>query len=306
MPGDQGARTPQGKQVPTPWTWRSKHIVVLALLAAIIGAIAGTAVTTAALSERVQVLESLAGIRGTVRTASTPDYNYANPFLDQNLNLDTDQLAAFLADCDKGVNKWRKGQVDYPDDLSFDKGQARAYVVAVDIRDNPLPVEKVIRNANTQSAPTEVQCVLKARLVPVDNSLTVDNTDWALRQFTPTGVLNWSWSTTALAPGSHELQLELQPAVTTQASSSGRMIILAEGNDALNSTYITRVHVNASWVERAGEWWSDNWAIIALVAAAIGAAVVAVVKWGGDLGQAFRDASAKWQGKQSKAKQKED
>jgi hypothetical protein len=136
---------------------------------------------------------------------------------------------------------------------------------------------------------------LSARLVPVGQSLEVDNKDWILREFTPSGVLNWSWSITALAPDDHELRLELQPAVTTTRNGH----VFAPSDSPLNtSTFITRVRVNASWIQRVGQWWKDTWGIIVLVAVAIGTALTSIIKWGGDLGQAVRDTLAKWRGKQ--------
>lgn len=171
--------------------------------------------------------------------------------------------------------------------------------MAVDIRNNSLPAEKVIPGANPQSAPIAVQCVLSARLAPVGKSLEVDNKDWILREFTPTGVLNWSWSTTALAPGDHELRLELQPAVATQSSPAGIKTFITQGDSSpYTSTFITRVHVNASWIQHLDQWWNDNWEIISLMVVAIGAALISVIKWGGNLGRAVHDSSAQWQRKQ--------
>jgi hypothetical protein len=199
-----------------------------------------------------------------------------------------------LADCEKGISNWKTGQVDYPERLSLNMGQSTAYVVAIDIRNNPLPTEKVIPGSAPQSAPIAVQCVLSARLVPVGQSLEVSDREWILREFTPTGLLNWSWSVKALAPGDQELRLELEPAVTTQGK-----YILTQGDNSLNvSTFITQVHVNASSIQRVGQWWNEYWGIISLIVAAIGAALISIVKWGGDLGQAVHDASAKWRGKQ--------
>lgn len=206
---------------------------------------------------------------------------------------DSNELAAFLADCERGVSKWQVGQVDYPQRVPMDVGQSIAYVAAVDIRSNPLPAEKLIPGDTPQSVPVAVQCRLGARLVPVGKSLDVDNQNWILRQFTPTGILNWSWSVTAVAPGDHGLRLELEPAVTTQTAD-----IIAQGGSSPNrGTFVTQVQVNASWIQHVGQWWKDNWGIIVIVAGSIGVALVAIVKWGGDLGQALRDSWAKWRRK---------
>jgi hypothetical protein len=211
-----------------------------------------------------------------------------------SVSPDPNQLAGFLADCDKGVSRWQVGQIDYPEHLSLEMGQSAAYVVAVDIRNNPLPAERVIPGASPQSAPIAVQCVLSARLAPVGQSLEVNNREWILREFTPTGVLNWSWSITARAPDDQEVRLELQPAVITRGK-----FILPQGDSSLDtSSFVTRVNVTATWIQRVGHWWNDNWGIISLVIVAVGAALVSIIKWSGNLGEAVHDTSAKWRGAQ--------
>ena len=130
--------------------------------------------------------------------------------------------------------------------------------------------------------------------MPVGNSVGVDNNGWIVRQFTPSGVLNWSWSITALAPGDQQLQLEPEPAVT----SASQYILLQGGNPSDMSTSVTQVHVNASAVQRAGQWWKDNWGIIVLISGGIGAAVLSLIKWSGNLGQAVHDLSRKWRDEQ--------
>lgn len=202
---------------------------------------------------------------------------------------DQKQLADFFADCEKDISGWREGQIDYPARLSMDMGRSIEYVAAVDIRNSPLPAEKEISGGIPGSAPVAVQCVLSARLVPVEDALEVDNREWILRKFTPTGVLNWSWAIKALAPGEHEVRLELEPAVTTSSED----ILLQGGSPPEISTHISQVHVTASWIQLVGQWWQDNWGILVLVVGGIGAALVSLIKWGGDVGQALRDSSAK-------------
>jgi hypothetical protein len=204
-------------------------------------------------------------------------------------NPDPNQLAAFFANCEKGIATWRAGQVDYPARLSMDMGQLVAYVAAVDIRTNPLPAAQVIPGGTPESEPVAVQCLLGARLLPVGNAMEVDNREWILRKFTPTGLLNWSWSVKAVAAGDHELRLELEPVVTTQS----QYVLLQGGSPPDVSTHVSQVHVNASWIQRVGQWWDDSWPIITVVAAGIGAAIIAVIKWGGEVFEAVHNAFRK-------------
>lgn len=205
---------------------------------------------------------------------------------------DAKELEAFLADCEKNINKWQMGQVDYPGRMSVDMGDSAAYVVAVDIRNKPVTAEKVIPAEDPESAPVAVQCLLGARLVPVGEALTVDESDWIVREFTPTGFLNWSWAVKALAPGDHDLVLELRP---TLEDLDGYTLV--GGNSPPNTTtFVSRVHVHASWIQHAGQWWDENWGTVLLISGAIGVALPALIKWGGDVSLALRDSLAKWRG----------
>lgn len=200
---------------------------------------------------------------------------------------DPARLDAFLARCEQGAETWRAGQVDYPRSLPVSMGGSASYVAAVDVRDEPLPAEEVIPGADPFGEPVAVKCVLAARLTTVGDSLEVDEQEWIFRSFTPTGVVNWSWSVTARAPGDHDLRLEIEPAVALDD-------LHRFGSSPNTTTFVTRVSVDATWLQRAGEWWKGNWDVVALIAAAVGAALVGVVKWGGELGTTFREALAKW------------
>jgi uncharacterized protein DUF6777 len=202
----------------------------------------------------------------------------------------------FVEDCKDGMVNWRRGQVRYPVDLSLDMDQSAAYVVDVDINDTPLPVEKIFIMPGTdpQSAPIEVQCALSARLIPVGKSLEVDKPGWSKREFTPTGLVDWSWSVTAHAAHDQQLQLELQPALTAQDEE-----ILFEGGDSSKTrTYITSVHVRTTKTQLVYQWWNDSGKIIVAIIGSVAAALIAIIKWGGDLFRAIRNASAELRGKQ--------
>ncbi len=60
-----------------------------------------------------------------------------------------------------------------------------------------------------------------ARPVPVGTGVEVDERDFVQRRCTPSGVANWSWSIKAVELGTHQLRLELQPAVTSVIRPAG-------------------------------------------------------------------------------------
>jgi hypothetical protein len=201
----------------------------------------------------------------------------------------SDQIVReFVDNCKRGVVDWRKGQVHYPLVLSLNMDQSAAYVADVDIRDVRLPAETIIvtQGADPQAAPIEVQCVLSARLAPVGKSLEVDNTGWTERKFTPNGYVDWSWSVTAHTTHDQQLRLELHPALTTQ----DREIQLGGGEPSETLTYITQVHVNATTAQVVYQWWNDSGKIFVAIIGAAAAALILIIKWGGDLNRAIRNA----------------
>ncbi|MFB9297653.1 hypothetical protein [Kibdelosporangium philippinense] len=193
-----------------------------------------------------------------------------------------------MADCERGVEKWKLGQVVYPKTFAMELGVSAVYVAAVDIRDIPAPPSQLVSAPEVRSEAIAVKCVLSARIV-VDPSMQVDNPNWVSRQFNPVGSLNWSWHVSATQPGSRELRLELQPAVVDRSG-----LQLATGSAWETSTFVTKVEVNASAPQRFGQWWSDNWPVLLLVAGGIGAAVLGFVKWTGRLGKEVRSARKSW------------
>jgi hypothetical protein len=204
-----------------------------------------------------------------------------------------------LATCRQNDPEWHPGQVDYPKSLTLPLNEAKSYVAAVDIRSTPPPATTVLPLGPTGQAPIAVKCALGARLVtPPDNSLAASNTDWNVREFTPTGVVNWSWSITALRPGDHDIQLELEPVLVTSANG----VPVGSGTADTATTFLTPVHVDTFWFEAASFWWKDNWPSIALICGGIGAAILALIKWGGSLGETIRQAMGKWRGDPAESK----
>jgi hypothetical protein len=186
-------------------------------------------------------------------------------------------VANFVSQCEKSLSAgWRRGQVDYPKQLTVTAAQSTTYLAAVDIRANPLPPSQVLPGPILNSAPVQVKCVLSARLVPPpDKSLDVANKDWLTREFTPTGVATWNWSVTGLTSGPHPLTLELQPAVAVDAGQ----LLQPNDNSPYLSSYLTTVQVNASLLKRVSEWWNSNWPAALGVLTALGAAVLAFLGW---------------------------
>jgi hypothetical protein len=200
----------------------------------------------------------------------------------------------FVDNCNRNVVDWRKGQVYYPRTLFLDMDQSATYVAHVDILDARLPVEKifVMQGADPQAAPIEVQCELSARLAPVGKALEVDKPEWSNRKFTPSGYVDWSWSVTAHTPHDQQLRLELHPALTSQDQE----VMLAGGEPSQTVTYITQVRVHATTAQIVYQWWNDSGKIFVAIIGSVLAALILIIKWGGDLSRAIRNAWAESRG----------
>jgi hypothetical protein len=192
----------------------------------------------------------------------------------------TDDFVAFQRACEQGANAWRGGQVDYPKTLGVLLGEAATYNAAVDVRDVPLPEQTVIDvpRGKATSEPVAVQCLLAARLTPVDDDIKVADTpegEWSFREFTPVGVVEWSWSVTATTPADHELRLDLRPAVRLDESPTTPITQLA--------SFTTEVDVKSTALERLAHWFDTQWPLLAGIAAILGAAALAVKRWGANM-----------------------
>ena len=201
-------------------------------------------------------------------------------------------LEAFLDDCERDVREWRAAQVSYPSRLSVPPGETVAYVAAVDIRSAPEPPGTGIPGPAPTAEQGFVRCEVAARLSSVGRSLEIDEDDWVLRTFTPSGVIRWSWGVTATDPGRHDLQLELQPAVIGE----GGVMLVGDASTEVSS-FLTPVDVEEDRIQQLGDWWSDHWGTVTLIAAGIGAAVLAVLKYSEQLARRWRRAVAAWRGK---------
>jgi hypothetical protein len=181
--------------------------------------------------------------------------------------------------------------VDYPAELSIEKGGTESYVVAVDASDTPLDPGEAIPGPSPTGEAVFVRCEVAARLTPLGGALTVDEDDWIVRTFTPTGVIRWTWVVTAVEADDQDLELELQPAVRSEDGT----ILVGQSSTEISS-FIAGVRVEEDPVERVGEWWESRWAIIALVAAGIGAALLALLRFGAQLADQTRRTVAAFRG----------
>ena len=159
---------------------------------------------------------------------------------------DTD-LASFLAGCERGIRDWRAAQVDYPAELSIEKGGTESYVAAVDASDTPLEPSEAIPGPSPTGEAVFVRCEVAARLTPLGSALTVDEIDWIVRTFTPTGVIRWTWVVTAVEADDQDLELELQPAVRSQDGT----ILVGQSSTEISS-FLTQVRVEEDAVQRVG------------------------------------------------------
>jgi hypothetical protein len=183
-----------------------------------------------------------------------------------------EQLSQFVSSCEE-ESRFRRGQVDYPSTLRMRMGEAVTFAAAVDVRDNPLPPEKVIDTDDPGSDPIYVQCVVGARLVSVGGGIDVDVADssdggWKYQEFTPKGELKWAWSVTARSPGDQELRLELRP-----AARESQLI----RNANTSASYVTRVTVDASLIGRSWYWLQTEGNLLKAIFISLSAAVLAIL-----------------------------
>ena len=200
----------------------------------------------------------------------------------------TKDLVQHLRDCEQGVSDWQPGQVDYPTSLEIKVGETATYVAAVDIRDVLQPPTEVVPDSSARSEPVAVKCEIAARLTPLGDALQADSTEWSVRTFTPNGFTRWAWLVKAAKAEDQSLRLELQPAIT----SAGGDVLVSDRSTNVG-VFITRVHVTQSVGQAAGQWWDENWGKLSVIAAAIGAALVALVKWSGGFAESIRNLRRK-------------
>lgn len=178
---------------------------------------------------------------------------------------------------------WIAGQVDYPKELTVSLNSSITYNAAVDVRKDPLPADQVI-NIDKGTAASEkifVMCRIAARLLPVGDGITVSSDPaagyggWIYKDFTPLGVVKWSWSFKADIPKNQELQMELRPVTLVQGESAP---IDSYGSDS-QEPFITQVTVKSTIIEAMSYWFDTQWKLLVGIAIVISGAIFAVKKW---------------------------
>jgi hypothetical protein len=206
-------------------------------------------------------------------TSSSEPTGPAEPSASSTPRPLTGGLKRFVEQCGRGMN-YREGQVDYPRRISVRLGQTTTYGAAVDIRDAPLPPRRVIPGEDPTAEPVVVQCVVGARLVAVGRGMEVQGGEssdggWRYQRFIPSGVVEWSWSVTALSPRQQELRLDIRPAARTV----GTLDIASTAS----TSFVTSVEVESSWIERLADWFQTEWPRLTAVAFVLAGAVTAVL-----------------------------
>ena len=193
--------------------------------------------------------------------------------------LGSPSVKEFQHDCEAGINQWRTAQLNYPQQLTTTVNGSATYNAAVDIRDFPLPADEVIEVTElSSSVHIEVKCTIGAQLRPVGEHITIDGEQsgqWLSQDFTPLGIVEWSWSVTTSKPVNQELILSVRPAI---AASGGSVdgTFYADNNVA---SFTTQVTVNATLLERISYWFETQWLLLVGVAAALGGAILTLKKW---------------------------
>ena len=126
--------------------------------------------------------------------------------------------------------------------------------------------------------------------------MEVSNQGWSVHQFTPSGVIRLAWPVKSLKGNIQDLKLELQPA---QITSSGDQVHSDSAGNA--QQFVTTIEPILSPWQKLSKWYTDNWQAILSVAVGLGAAIVAVVKWGGSLGEALRSSISQIRGGNSRS-----
>ncbi len=188
---------------------------------------------------------------------------------------DRARLQQFTERC-PNPNTYSTGQVVYPASLTARVDQTITYGAAVDIRANPAPPSVVIPGPDPTSEPVEVQCMVAARLVALGSGIVVEDIDatedggWRRQQFTPNGVLEWSWSVTPREPRPQQVRLELRPAI--QVGKSTESVL-----GRTQASYVTKVEVETTWIERLSEWFETQWPLLAGITTIVAGAVTGLL-----------------------------
>lgn len=185
----------------------------------------------------------------------------------------------FQRKCEQGVTSWREGQVSYPQTMRIALNETVTYEAAVDIGEDPLPADEVIETDSGSAASERifVRCRLAAKLTAVSDGLDVsqdpdaEGSGWIYQEFTPSGVVEWSWAVTATEPVDQRLRLDLRPSLQVNE--------LPSYSTANQVSFTTDVTVEASPIQLMWHWIQTQWPMIVGIATPLGAAILALLAW---------------------------
>jgi hypothetical protein len=208
---------------------------------------------------------------GVVACGAGPSYS-TDP--DVRLKPDSRALSEFVEQCKQNVDSWQRGQALFPEELSVKLDESVSYIAGIDVSGGSQLRERLPDSVSYSDVPLEVRCGLGARLVSTTSSAEVDKSAWLLQEFDETGKLQWAWTVAGKKPGDHVLRLELRPAV---AVVGGGYVLPAGESPASQVVMLeTDLHVTSTFLQNVYIWWDTNWDKIAVIAAGLGAAVLAV------------------------------
>jgi len=202
-------------------------------------------------------------------------------------------IQRYLADCARGTNNFKEGSgLTYPQRMDLEVNKTEIYKVTINLSGEGQP--ELIPNGEVGTVPITLQCQVKASLVSSDpDSLDVPASGDGVRNFYPTGQVEWTWQVTAKKPGQHELQLRLEPALV-----AGQTVFDADPATQ-RRTVVTKVNATGDFWQNLRFWSAENWGPIAAGAVAIGGAIVGLVTWYGSLGEAWNKSRRGWRRNQS-------
>lgn len=172
-------------------------------------------------------------------------------------------LNEFLQDCQTHTGTWREGEVAYPGQLPLKSGGSATYSATVDVRNVPMNPTAIPGNS-TRTEPIIAQCTIAARLVPVGDQVTTSPSDWIVREFNPSGKVDWSWTVSTSSAHDQQVRLELQPALRTK---DGQTYVGTSGPQV--TSFTSEIIVEASFPQQIAQWITDNKVASGVIAVAL-------------------------------------
>jgi hypothetical protein len=183
----------------------------------------------------------------------------------------------FLNDCNNKVAAWKHdARISWPGSLDIEVDKSTVFIASIDLTGATVDLPSGTPKDSTLSVQCQATATLKA---PEGGELKVGTNDGSsnTRSFAPTGKVQWAWSVTAVKPGTHELQLVIQPALVIGSHS-------VDSDPSMQQVvYVSRVNVTASPLAIVSLWIKDSWPLVLSICTVMGAATVGAVKWYGNV-----------------------